>query len=126
MFFWNQAGGKDGAVRMTEYEEVLLTLFYTNTKYNYSAVGSIFGVASCNTVTSYIDRWLPLLGEIGDMLSIFTEYLVKNVLHQLMPYWCKEMDLTEVATLVDGKDFFSETCRHLYIQTIFVQRNEIN
>jgi len=72
------AGGRQNN-GLGEFEQVLLTLLFTNTYWNYDVLGSIFGVATRQTVKKYIDKWLPLLGELGDMLSSFSDILDADV-----------------------------------------------
>ena len=55
--------------KLCEFEEILLTLFYTNTIHSYSVIGNLFGIDDRGTVRFCIDKWLPLLAEIGDMMS---------------------------------------------------------
>jgi hypothetical protein len=50
-------------------------MLYTNTHHNYDTIGSVFGVECRQTVGTYIDRWMPVLGELGDMLSSFVDLL---------------------------------------------------
>jgi len=67
------AGGKGRRGNgLSEFEQVLLTLFLTNTTWKYDTIGSVFGVNNRVTVGGYISKWMPLLGELGDMRSSFT------------------------------------------------------
>ena len=104
------AGGRQNN-GLGEFEQVLLTLLFTNTHWNYDVVGSIFGVATRQTVKKYIDKWLPLLGELGDMLSSFSDILDADAIDMLEPEWYIKLNLRKIAGLVDGKDFMCETVR---------------
>ena len=127
MSLWNRVGGeKGGATGLTEFEQVLLTLFYTNTKYNYSSVGTVFGIASRTKVRHYIDKWLPLFGELGDMLSTFCAYLDASAIGTLEPHWYKLLELNLIAALVEGKDWLSETYRRDRVLNCAQASNKVN
>ena len=104
-------GGFSGSYALSDFEQVLLTMFYCNTEHNYSTIGSVFGVMSRNTVAKYIDRWLPVLGETGDMLSTFTHWIDTQALEEVKPEWYKILELNDIAAVIDGKDFMCETVR---------------
>ena len=54
---------------LTEFEQCLLALVYTNTNWGYEILGLMFGGLSKRTVGMYINRWVPLLEERGGMMS---------------------------------------------------------
>ena len=45
----------------------------------------MFGVCSHQTVEVYINKWLPMLGERGDMVSEFLEFLDEDAINALKP-----------------------------------------
>ena len=45
---------------LSDVEQCLLTLLYTNTNWGFDIIGMLFGVGSKTTVSSYINKWLPL------------------------------------------------------------------
>ena len=98
-------------IGLSKFEQILLTLFFTNTTYSMKAVGIVFGLKSRTLVGSYINKWLPLLGEVGDMLSNFNDLLDSQALDDLEPEWYIKLGLRKVAAVVDGKDFLCETVR---------------
>jgi len=102
-------GGKYGG--LNEVEQVLLTLLWTNTFWNRAIVGFLFGIKSKDTVSKYVNRWMPLLGECGDMMSSFLPYLDEAALDALEPQSYIDMDLRKIGLIVDGKDFLTETVR---------------
>jgi hypothetical protein len=104
-------GGKNGENKLTEFEEVLLAMFYCNSNFNFATIGSLFGVKSRITVSNFINKWVPVLGETGDMLSTFTPWIDEEVLEILKPEWYKKLGLDNIAAVIDGKDFMCETVR---------------
>ena len=90
---------------LTQFEQVLLTMLYTNTHHNYDTIGSVFGVECRQTVGTYIDKWMPVLGELGDMLSSFVDLLDPKAYDFLEPKSYKELNLRKVAAVIDGKAF---------------------
>lgn len=122
----NKYGSQGGSSGLTEFEQVLLTLFYCNTHFNYYTIGSMFGIASKTTVRTYIDKWLPLLGELGTMLSCLTEYIDSKALNALEPESYKRLGLQLIAAVVDGKDFMSETCRRDRVLNSAQISNKVN
>lgn len=104
-------GGTNGGNKLTEFEEVLLAMLYCNSNFNYDTIGSLFGVKSRMTVSDCISKWVPVLGETGDMLSTFTHWIDDEVLDKLKPAWYKKLGLDDIAAVIDGKDFICETVR---------------
>jgi hypothetical protein len=106
-------GGKNAEGRgLSEVEQVLLTILWTNTFWNYDVIGMIFGVKSNRLVGEYVKYWMPRLGEVGDMMSSLLPYVDSDVLKALEPESYENMELHNVvAALVDGKDFNVETVR---------------
>ena len=98
-------GGKNGCNALSSFEQILLTLFFCQAHFNFNTIGTVFGVKSRETVRKHIDRWMPVLGEVGDMLSSFLHYLDDNALQTLEPEWYIKLDLRKVAGVIDGKDF---------------------
>ena len=117
-------GGLSGSNALSDFERVLLTMFYCNTDHNYNTIGSDSGIMSRNTsIAKYIDsssRWFPVLGEIGDMLSTFQHWIDIQVLQKVKPEWYKILELNDIASTVigDGKDFMYETvCADRYLNS---------
>jgi hypothetical protein len=104
-------GGTNSCNTLSAFEQILLTLFFTQAHFNYDTIGSVFGVKSRETVRKYIDRWMPVLGEVGDMLSSFTHYLDDSALETLEPESYIKLDLKKIAGVIDGKDFLCQTVR---------------
>jgi len=96
---------------LSEFEQCLLALVYTNTIWGYEILGLMFGGLSKKTVALYINRWVPLLGERGDMMSNLLEFMDEGSFEELEPSSYIEVGLRKVAALVDGKDFLAETVR---------------
>mmetsp|Transcript_12958 Transcript_12958/g.15827 ORF Transcript_12958/g.15827 Transcript_12958/m.15827 type:complete len:477 (+) Transcript_12958:178-1608(+) len=70
---------------LTDIEQCLLTLVYTNTRWGYDILGLMFGVASVSTVGDYIIKWMPLLGERGDMMSSLLMFMDEDSYEALEP-----------------------------------------
>jgi hypothetical protein len=104
-------GGHNSENALSEFEQVLIAMFYCNSSFNYYTIGSVFGLKSRVTVRKYIDRWMPVLGEAGDMLSTFTHYLDTDALKWLEPEWYIKLNLRDISAVIDGKDFMCETVR---------------
>ena len=104
-----QRGKADGGLR--EFEQILLTLLWTNTYWYQDVIGVLFGIKSNKTVANYINRWLPLLGECGDMLSSLLPFMDATSFEALEPESYIDMNLRMIGALVDGKDFLTETVR---------------
>lgn len=104
-------GGKNGCNALSSFEQILLTLFFCQAHFNFDTIGTVFGVKSRETVRKHIDRWMPVLGEVGDMLSSFLHYLDDDALETLEPEWYIKLDLRKIAGVIDGKDFLCETVR---------------
>ena len=51
-------GGKGNG--MSEVEQCLLTLVYTNTLWGYDVLGMMFGLTSTKSVSKFVNKWLPL------------------------------------------------------------------
>jgi len=102
--------GKGGG-GLREFEQILLTLLWTNTLWNGDVIGVLFGIKSTTTVSNYIKKWMHLLGECGDMLSSFLPFMDESSFEALEPESYIDMDLRKIGALVDGKDFLSETVR---------------
>ena len=101
-------------------------MFFTNTTHNYDTIGSIFGVANRKTVGQYIDRWMPVLGELGDMLSSFIDILDVEAYAELEPQSYKDLALRKIAAVIDGKDFLCETCRKDKVLNCAQSSNKVN
>ena len=108
---YHEKGGYGRNCAIAESEKVLMTLIFMNTEWNYYTIGGLFGIHTRQTVKSYIDKYVPLLGEIGDMLSTFTDFLDADAVDVLEPEWYKKLNLRKVAAVVDGKDFMCNTIR---------------
>ena len=104
-------GGHNNENALSEFEQILIAMFYCNSSFNYNTIGSVFGLKSRVTVRKYIDRWMPVLGEAGDMLSTFTHDLDTDALKWLEPEWYIKLNLRDIAAVIDGKDFMCETVR---------------
>jgi hypothetical protein len=78
------------------------------------------------TVGTYIDKWTPVLGELGDMLSSFSDILDASAYDFLEPKAYKELNLRKVAAVIDGKHFHSETCRKDKTLNCAQSSNKIN
>ena len=63
--------GGNGDAGLSELEQVMVALLYMNTTHSLDVIGQIFGIQSKNTVSKYLNKWIPELGELGDMLSSF-------------------------------------------------------
>lgn len=106
----HEQGGYGHNCAIAESEKVLMTLIFMNTDWNYYTIGGLFGIHTRQTVKqSYIDKYVPLLGEIGDMRSTFTDFLDADAVDVLEPEWYKKMNLCKVTAVVDGKDFMCNT-----------------
>ena len=116
--------GRNGS--LSEVEQCLLTLIYTNTRWSYDIIGLMFGVNSVQTVGEYIIKWMPLLGERGDMMSSFLTLMDEESYEELEPKSYKEVDLRKVGALVDGKDFLTETVRVDRVLNCALARNKMH
>jgi len=76
------AGG-DRTNGLSDVEQVMLTLVFTNTLWNYDLIGIMLGIKSRKTVQNYIKKWMPLLGERGDVMSSFLIFMDGNSFDQL-------------------------------------------
>ena len=114
-----RGNGDDG---LGEFEQILLTLLWTKTYWYNDVIGVLFGIKSTTTVGNYINRWLPLLGQCGDMLSLpsllpcmdessFEAF--KKSFEAFEPESYIDMDLRKFGALVDGKDFLISWLRLL-------------
>ena len=56
----------------------------------------MFGVASVSTVGDYIIKWMPLLGERGDMMSSLLMFMDEESYETLEPKSYKEVGLRKV------------------------------
>ena len=107
----SRGGAKNNKDRsLSEVEQILLTLVFTNTRWSYGIIGLMFGVGK-SAVAKYITKWMPMLGERGDMMSHLLIFLDSAAYDALEPESYKEVGLRKVAALVDGKDFLTETVR---------------
>ena len=111
---------------LSKFEQILLTLFYTSTTFSMKAVGIVFGIKTRQLVSSYINKWLPLIGEVGDMLSSVNFLLDAEALNELEPEWYIKLGLRKVAAVVDGKDFQSQTVRKDRTLNVAQSSNKIN
>ena len=96
---------------LSDVEQVLLTLAWCNTQWNDDIIGLMFGVCSRQTVEVYVNKWLPMLGERGDMMSEFLEFLDEDAINALEPESYKILGLKKIALVIDGKDYDTETIR---------------
>ena len=119
-------GGNDEDKGLSQFEQILLTLFFCNSLWNYKIIGSLFGVKSRITVGKIIDKWLPVIGEIGDMLSSFYDLIDEQSLKKLEPEWYIRMNLRKIAAIVDGKDFLTETIRSDRVLNSLQSSNKVN
>ena len=104
-------GGKNTNIKKSsEVEQILLTLVFTNTRWSYDIIGLMFGVKT-RSVGKVIAKWMPMLGERGDMMSHLLKFMDSDAFDALEPESYKEVGLRKVAALVDGKDFLTETVR---------------
>lgn len=111
---------------LSKFEQVLLTMFFTNTNFNYTTIGIIFGVKHRTTVGSYINKWMPILGEIGDALSSFVDILDEECYDRLEPGSYKALGLRNVSAVVDGKDVLCETVRCDRVLNSAQSSNKVN
>lgn len=119
-------GGKNAENSLSDFEKVLLTMFFCQTNMNYDMIGAMFGLHSRKTVGEIIDKWMPILGEAGDQLSTFTHYLDDEALDELLPKWYRELELNDVCAVIDGKDFMSETVRVDRVLNCAQSSNKVN
>jgi hypothetical protein len=96
---------------LSDMEQIMMTLVWTNLVLPHELLGAMFGIRSRQTVSIYINKWMPVLGERGDMLSNLLPYLDTEILKKLEPYSYKDMGLDNIGGILDGKDFPTETCR---------------
>ena len=96
---------------LTNMEQIMLTLVWTNLVLPHDILGIMFGCTCRQTVSNYINRWMPVLGERGDMMSNLLPFIDAEVIDALEPYTYKELDLRKIGAVVDGKDFPAETVR---------------
>jgi hypothetical protein len=95
---------------LNDMEQIFATLVYTNTTWNMTTIGEMFGI-NRKTLSKYVNTWLPLLGECGDHMSDFLHFMDESVYDALEPQGYKDIGLRKVAALVDGKDFLTDTVR---------------
>jgi hypothetical protein len=96
---------------LSECEQVLLTLLWSNVSWNNDVVGLMFGIKSRKTVELYVHKWLPLLGERGDMMSDFLPFLDSQSYEELNPQSYIDLELDNICAVLDGKDYPCETVR---------------
>ena len=96
---------------LSEMEQIMMTLMWTNLVLPQELLGVMFGIRSRQTVSMYINKWMPVLGEQDDMLNNFLPYLDTDILKELEPYSYKDLGLDNIGGILDGKDFPTETCR---------------
>ena len=96
---------------LSKVEQVLLTLVWCNTRWNDDVIGLLFGIKCRQTVEVYVNKWLPLLGERGDMMSDFLHLLDPESIDKLEPASYQELGLKNIAAVLDGKDYQCETVR---------------
>lgn len=96
---------------LSECEQVLLTLLWSNVTWNNDIVGLMFGIRSRKTVEAYIYKWLPLIGERGDMMSDFLPFLDSEAYEKLNPQSYIDLELDDICAVLDGKDYPCETVR---------------
>ena len=54
---------------LSDMEQILVALLlYMTTTHSIEVIGQIFGIQSKSTVSKYLNKWIPELGELGDML----------------------------------------------------------
>ena len=70
---------------LSKVEQVLLTLLWCNKRWNDDIVGLLFGIKCRQTVEMYVNKWLPLLGERGDMMSDFLPHFDEGSFDELEP-----------------------------------------
>ena len=73
---------------LSEMEQIMMTLMWTNLVLPQELLGVMFGIRSQQTVSIYINKWMPVLGEQDDMLNNFLPYLDTDILKELEPYSC--------------------------------------
>ena len=56
-------------------------------------MGLMFGIRSRKTVEAYISKWLPLIGERGDMMSDFLPFLDSDSYEKLNPQSYIDLEL---------------------------------
>ena len=91
--------GGNGDAGLSELEQVMVALLYMNTTHSLDVIGQIFGIQSKNTVSKYLNKWIPELGELGDMLSSFLPFMYKDSFDALEPQSYIDMDFRQVAAL---------------------------
>ena len=69
---------------------------------------------------------MPVLGELGDALTNLCPFLDADSVDALEPEWYKEMGLSHVGALVDGKDFLCETIRKDRVLNCAQASNKVN
>jgi len=92
-------------------EQIMLTLVWTNLMLPHDILGIMFGCTCRQTVSNYINWWMPVLGERGDMMSNLLPFIDAEVIDALEPYTYKELDLRKIGAVVDGNLFPAETVR---------------
>ena len=101
-------------------------MFFYKTTFNYDTVGSIFGIASHETVGKYFDKWPPILGEAGNMLSTFALYLDEDALLEVELELYIKLNLRKISAVINRKDFLCKTCRKDDILNCAQASNKVN
>jgi len=97
-------------VKMTPFEQFLITTMYMHTDSEQKHLGRIWGVEP-RSIGRYLDAWAPLIGDVGQQISILDVDVEWCMYEQPLEY--DQADAHTVAAVADGKDFESETIRIL-------------
>ncbi len=98
--------------KLSRFEQVLVTLIFFNTMFDFGFIASIFQCDS-KVVSRVVKGWAPLFRDVGYQMARRT--LTKEFLDETYPESYKQMNYSNcVGSVVDGTD--------VYIQTVRVDR----
>mmetsp|Transcript_40972 Transcript_40972/g.46248 ORF Transcript_40972/g.46248 Transcript_40972/m.46248 type:complete len:144 (+) Transcript_40972:289-720(+) len=88
-----------------------MTLFWIENKVSTTKIALIFGYKTASIVSSTINDWMPIFGEVGMHLRILP-FIDKETIDELKPQSYIDLSLQKIALVVDGKDFHAQTVRN--------------
>ena len=111
---------------LSDFEQILLTYLWMNVTWNNDIVGLMFGIRCRRTVETYVHRWLPLIGERGDMMSDFLAFFDREAYDKLNPQSYIDLELEQICSVLDGKDYPCETVRSNRVLNCAQSSNKIH
>jgi hypothetical protein len=110
--------------QLSEFELCLMSLTWMNNKKDRLDVSTMFGTFK-NNVTRANSVWVERWGRAGVALSILP-FIDAELIDELEPEKYVKLNLRDVGSVLDGKDYLTETARSDRVNNVSQQSNKMS